>query len=66
VLRPCQHEKLARGTQDTEHAMNQKLTSAIAVIGIDIGKNSFHIRDSEPYRFSGFDPNSDTQRNVAN
>jgi hypothetical protein len=39
VLRPCQHEKLARGAQDTEHAMFQKLNSAIAVIGIDIGKN---------------------------
>jgi hypothetical protein len=37
VLRPCQHEKLARGAQDKEHAMSQKLNSAIAVIGIDIG-----------------------------
>jgi hypothetical protein len=26
-----------------EHAMSHKLNSAIAVIGIDIGKNSFHI-----------------------
>src|SRR6478736_2105703 len=43
VLRPCQHEKLARGAQDEEHAMSQKLNAAIAVIGIDIGKNSFHI-----------------------
>jgi transposase len=43
VLRPCQHEKLARGAQDNEHAMSRKLNSAIAVIGIDIGKNSFHI-----------------------
>jgi transposase len=43
VLRPCQHDKLARGAQDKEHAMSQKLSSAIAVIGIDIGKNSFHI-----------------------
>jgi transposase len=40
VLRPCQHQKLARGAQDKEHAMSQKLN---AVIGIDIGKNSFHI-----------------------
>jgi hypothetical protein len=38
VLRPCQHEKLARGAHDKEHAMSQKLNSAIAVIGIDIGK----------------------------
>src|SRR5918992_982160 len=35
--------KLARGAKDKEHAMSQKLNAAIAVIGIDIGKNSFHI-----------------------
>ena len=35
--------KLARGAKDREHAMSQKLDTAIAVIGIDIGKNSFHI-----------------------
>src|ERR1700687_881434 len=34
---------LARGTKDKEHAMSQKLNTAIAVIGIDIGKNSFHV-----------------------
>jgi hypothetical protein len=34
---------LARGTEDKEHAMSQKLNSVIAVIGIDIGKNSFHL-----------------------
>ena len=34
---------LARGTKDKEHAMLQKLNSEIAVIGIDIGKNSFHL-----------------------
>ena len=34
---------LARGTEDKEDAMSQKLNSEIAVIGIDIGKNSFHI-----------------------
>ena len=43
MLRPCQHAKLARDAQDKKHAMSQKLSSAIAVIGIDIGKNSFHI-----------------------
>jgi len=43
VLQPCQRKMLARGTEDKEHAMSQKLNSAIAVIGIDIGKNSFHI-----------------------
>jgi len=30
VLRPCQHEKLARGAQVKEHAMSQKLNAAIA------------------------------------
>src|SRR5271167_4144781 len=34
---------LARGTEDKEHAMSQKFNTAIAVIGIDIGKNSFHV-----------------------
>jgi len=43
VLRPCQHERLEGGTEDKEHAMSQKLNSEIAVIGIDIGKNSFHV-----------------------
>jgi transposase len=43
VLRPRQQEKLARGAEDEEHAMSPKLNSAIAVIGIDIGKNSFHV-----------------------
>ena len=43
MLPPCQHEKLARGAQDKEHAMSQTANSAIAVIGIDIGKNSFHV-----------------------
>src|SRR6266403_1141611 len=44
VLQPCQRAKLARGAPKTkEHAMTQKLDSKVAVIGIDIGKNSFHI-----------------------
>jgi transposase len=34
---------LAGGTEDKEHAMSQKLDTLPAVIGIDIGKNSFHI-----------------------
>src|SRR5882724_9254823 len=34
---------LAGGTEDKEHAMSQKLDTTPAVIGIDIGKNSFHI-----------------------
>jgi hypothetical protein len=43
VLLPRQQAKLARGAKDKEHAMFQELNNAIAVIGIDIGKNSFHI-----------------------
>src|SRR6516162_5849314 len=43
VLRPRQHTKLARGAEDEEHAMSPKLNAGIAVIGIDIGKNSFHV-----------------------
>jgi transposase len=43
VLRPRQRAKLARGKKDKEHGMSSKHNSAIAsVIGIDIGKNSFH------------------------
>src|SRR5437763_1691874 len=34
---------LARGSKDKEYAMSQNLNSAVAVIGIDIGKNSFHV-----------------------
>ena len=43
MLLPRQRAKLARGAKDKEHAMSEKLNTAIAVIGIDIGKNSFHI-----------------------
>jgi transposase len=43
VLLPRQQAKLARGTKDKEHAMRETSHTAIAVIGIDIGKNSFHI-----------------------
>jgi transposase len=43
VLRPRQQAKLARGTEDKERAMSEKLNPAIAVIRIDIGKNSFHV-----------------------
>jgi transposase len=35
--------KLARGAKDKEHAMSQIPNSAIVVIGIDIGKNLFHV-----------------------
>jgi hypothetical protein len=43
VLQLRQQAKLAKGVQDKEHAMSQKLNPAIAIIGIDIGKNSFHL-----------------------
>jgi transposase len=43
VLLPRQQAKLARGAKDKEHTMSQKPNTAIAVIGIDIGKNSFHV-----------------------
>jgi transposase len=43
VLLPRQRSKLARGAKDKEHAMSQTLNAATAVVGIDIGKNSFHI-----------------------
>ena len=42
VLLP-RSSKLPRGAKDKEHAMSQILNAAIAVVGIDIGKNSFHI-----------------------
>ena len=37
MLLPRQPAKLARGTKDKEHAMSEKLNTAITVIGIDIG-----------------------------
>src|SRR5262245_25359840 len=40
---PASKRSWPRGHQSTEHVMSQKLNSAIAVIGIDIGKNSFHV-----------------------
>ena len=44
MLLPRQQAKLARGAKDKEHAMSQTPNNtAIAVIGIDIGKNSFHV-----------------------
>ena len=43
MLLPRQRAKLARGAQDKEHTMSQTLNTSIAVVGIDIGKNSFHL-----------------------
>jgi transposase len=48
VLLPRQRSRLARDTKDKEHAMSQTLNAAVAVIGIDIGKNSFHIVGLDP------------------
>jgi transposase len=42
VLLPRQKAKLARGAKAEEHAMSQPVSTTIAVMGIDIGKNSFH------------------------
>jgi transposase len=43
VLLPRQR-RIWRGAPKTkEHAISQNLNSAVAVIGIDIGKNSFHL-----------------------
>jgi transposase len=41
--RPASNRMLGRGANDKEHAMSQTLNTTIAVVGIDIGKNSFHI-----------------------
>ena len=47
MVRPCScptsDRMLGWGAKDKEHAMSQTPNTAIAVIGIDIGKNSFHI-----------------------
>jgi hypothetical protein len=43
VLLLRQRFKLAKGTKDKEHAMSQKFDSTIAVVGVDIGKSSFHV-----------------------
>ena len=43
MLLPRQRLKLARGAKDGEHVMSQQINARVAVVGIDIGKNSFHI-----------------------
>src|SRR5216684_8866864 len=47
MVRPCSCPASKRswqgGAKDKEHAMSQTPNTAIAVIGIDIGKNSFHV-----------------------
>ena len=43
MLLPRQRLKLARGAKDEEYVMSQQINARVAVVGIDIGKNSFHI-----------------------
>jgi hypothetical protein len=43
VLLPLSARRLAGGAKGKEHAMAEILKSVIAVIGIDIGKTSFHV-----------------------
>ena len=43
MLLPHQRAKLGRGAEEKEDAMSQTLNTSIAVVGIDIGKNSFHL-----------------------
>ena len=43
MLLPRQRWKLARGAKDKEHAMPEIAHKAVAVVGVDIGKNSFHV-----------------------
>ena len=47
MVRPCSRltgiECWEGAPKTNEHAMSQTLSTAIAVIGIDIGKNSFHV-----------------------
>jgi transposase len=40
---PASKRSWASGTKDNEHAMSQTPNTAIAVIGTDIGKDSFHV-----------------------
>jgi hypothetical protein len=37
-----------KGRKDKEHAMSQTVSAAISVVGIDIGKNSFHVVGHQP------------------
>ena len=43
MLLPLSARRLAGGAKGKEHAMAEILKSVIVVIGIDIGKNSFHV-----------------------
>ena len=43
MLLPHWPRMLGGGAKDKEHAMSQISSAPVAVIGIDIGKNSFHV-----------------------
>ena len=43
MLLPRGQVNLAGGAKVKEHAVSQQLSTTIAVIGVDIGKNSFHV-----------------------
>ena len=43
MLLPRQQQKLARGANDKEHAMSRNTPATMSVLGIDIGKNAFHV-----------------------
>ena len=40
---PPHSKRCLCGTKDKEHAMAEALENSIAYVGIDIGKNSFHV-----------------------
>jgi hypothetical protein len=48
VLLPLQRATLARGCTNRSAPMPKPLNLQIAVIGIDIGKNSFHVPQELP------------------
>src|SRR5262249_48611509 len=60
---PLASEAGPGGTKVKEHAMSQKLNSAITVIGFDIGNNSFHVvghgRSHSEQKTSALSPQAD-------
>ncbi len=37
------HKQAGKGAENKEHAMYQNRITAIATVGVDFGKNSFHM-----------------------
>ena len=52
MLPPHQQAMLVRGTKAKELAMAEALKNSIAFVGIDIGKNSFHVVGHPTLKFS--------------